>query len=136
MVEGWRKRLTHHRSRLHNSRGWTGFSNPNVNFQTLAWRRPGSALRMRDTALGAALRRLEAAVGVLEAASARALDVGRSGAEREAELALLEDDRARLAEELDSSTARTVRLETINRDVARRLDRTIETIRDVLKESE
>lgn len=90
---------------------------------------------MRNTALGAALRRLESAVGVLEAASARALDVGRSGAEREAELALLEDDRARMAEELDSSTARTVRLETINRDVARRLDKTIETIRDVLKDS-
>ena len=91
---------------------------------------------MRNTALGAALRRLEAAVGVLEAASARALDVRRTGVEREAELALLEDDRARMAEELDSSNARTMRLETINRDVARRLDRTIETIRDVLKDPE
>jgi len=91
---------------------------------------------MRDTALGAALRRLEAAVGVLEAASARVLDVRRTGAERDAELALLQDDRARMAEELDASSARTMRLETINRDVARRLDRTIETIRDVLKEPE
>ncbi len=91
---------------------------------------------MRDTALGVALRRLESAVGVLEAASARALDARRSGAEREAELALLEDDRARLAEELDSSNARTARVEATNREVARRLDRAIDTIRDVLKSSE
>jgi len=90
---------------------------------------------MRDTALGVALRRLEAAVGVLEAASARAFDARRTGAEREAELALLEDDRARLAEELDNSNARAARLESTNRDIARRLDTAIETIRDVLKNS-
>jgi hypothetical protein len=91
---------------------------------------------MRDTALGVALRRLEAAVGVLEAASARAFDARRTGAEREAELALLEDDRARLAEELDHTNARSARLESINRDVAKRLDTAIAAIRDVLKKSE
>lgn len=88
---------------------------------------------MRDTALGVALRRLESAIGVLEAASARALDARRTGAEREAELSLLEEDRVRLAEELDASNARTARIEATNRDVARRLDRAIDTIRDVLK---
>lgn len=91
---------------------------------------------MRDTALGVALRRLESAVGVLEAASTRVLDTRRTGAEREAELALLEDDRARLADELDTSNARTARLESTNREVARRLDRAIETIRDVLEKSD
>jgi hypothetical protein len=91
---------------------------------------------MRETALGVALRRLEAAVGVLEAASTRVLDSRRTGAEREAELALLEDDRARLAEELDSSNARTARLESTNREVARRLDHAIGTIRDVLHSSD
>ncbi len=91
---------------------------------------------MRDSALGAAIRRLEAAVGVLEAASARVLDSRRTGADRETEIALLADDRARLAEELDSSNARTTRLEATNRDVARRLDTAIETIRDVLKSSD
>ena len=91
---------------------------------------------MRDTALGVALRRLEAAVGVLEAASARVLDTRRTGADRETEIALLADDRARLAEELDNSNARTTRLESTNREVARRLDTAIETIRDVLNSSD
>ncbi len=91
---------------------------------------------MRDTALGVALRRLESAVGVLEAASARALDSRRTGADRETEIALLADDRARLAEELDNSNARTTRLESTNREVARRLDSAIETIRDVLNNSD
>jgi len=91
---------------------------------------------MRDTALGEALRRLESAVGVLEAASARALDSRRMGADRETEIALLADDRARLAEELDNSNARTTRLESTNREVARRLDTAIETIRDVLNNSD
>jgi hypothetical protein len=91
---------------------------------------------MRDTALGGALRRLEAAVSVLEAASARVLDSRRTGADRETEIALLADDRARLAEELDGSNARTARLESTNREVARRLDTAIETIRDVLSKSE
>ena len=87
---------------------------------------------MRDSALAAALRRLEGAVGVLEAASTRVLDARRTGAERDTEIALLGDDRARLAEELDLSNARTARLESTNRDVARRLDKAIETIKDVL----
>jgi hypothetical protein len=91
---------------------------------------------MRDSALGLALRRLESAVGVLEAASARVLDQRRTGADREAEIAMLSDDRARLAEELDHSNARTSRLESTNRDVARRLDVAIDTIRDVLNSSD
>lgn len=90
---------------------------------------------MKDSALATALRRLEAAVSVLEAASTRVLDSRRMGADREAEIALLADDRARLAEELDHSNARTVRLEATNRDVARRLDSAIEAIGDVLKSS-
>jgi len=89
---------------------------------------------MRDTALGAALRRLEAAVGVLEAASTRVLDIRRTGAERDTEIMLLSEDRARLAEELDLAASRTARLESTNRDVARRLDHAIATIRDLLKE--
>lgn len=91
---------------------------------------------MRESALGRALHRLEAAVGVLEAASARVLDQRRTGADREAEIALLSDDRARLAEELDHSNARTARLESTNRDVARRLDTAIDNIRDVLQRNE
>jgi hypothetical protein len=91
---------------------------------------------MRETALGRALHRLESAVGVLEAASARVLDQRRTGADREAEIALLSDDRARLAEQLDHSNARSSRLESTNRDVARKLDGAIDKIRDVLDRNE
>ena len=42
-------------------------------------------------------------------------------------------DRARLAGELDAAAARSRVLETTNREVARRLDHAIETIRGVLE---
>ncbi len=90
---------------------------------------------MRDTtALAAAIRRLEAAVGAVEGAATRVLAARRTGADHESEIALLSDDRARMAEELDVLNARASRLETVNRDVARRLDTAMETIRDVLSE--
>ena len=49
---------------------------------------------------------------------------------------MLTSDRARLAENLDQVQARAAKLETINRDVSRRLDTAIETIRSVLAEEE
>ena len=91
---------------------------------------------MKDSALAGALKRLEAAVGAVEAASARVLEAGKTGADRDTEIAFLSEDRARLAEELDGSNARMMRLESANRDVARRLDTAIETIRDVLNTAE
>ena len=41
-------------------------------------------------------------------------------------------DRSRLASELDAETARSRRLETANREIARRLDSAIENVRAVI----
>lgn len=82
----------------------------------------------QTTHVRAALRRLEAALVSLEAASSRV----RSAAEREAQIAVLAEDRSRLAEELDAVSARAASLESVNADVAHRLDHAMETIRAVL----
>jgi hypothetical protein len=44
----------------------------------------------------------------------------------------LAEDRAHLAEELDASNARATTLGNVNREVSRRLDQAIDTIRSVL----
>jgi hypothetical protein len=64
-----------------------------------------------------AVRRLEAALQTLE-------------------VQMLSADRAQLAESLDQVQARASKLETINRDVSRRLDSAIETIKAVLDADE
>jgi hypothetical protein len=45
----------------------------------------------------------------------------------------LGNDRARLASDLDDATARVRALETVHREIAQRIDRTIETIRGALE---
>ena len=50
-----------------------------------------------------------------------------------AEVEMLSADRARLAETLDQSQARAVKLESVNRDVSRRLANAIESIRSLLE---
>ena len=52
------------------------------------------------------------------------------------EVHMLTSDRARLAEALDQMQARAGKLDTVNRDVSRRLDKAIETIREVLAADE
>ncbi len=49
---------------------------------------------------------------------------------------LATDRLAPLAETLDRTQARATRLDLVNRDVARRLDKAIETIRTVLSDDE
>ena len=46
---------------------------------------------------------------------------------------MLGSDRAKLAAELDAQASRARRLETVNRDIARRLDAAIENVRAVLE---
>ena len=91
---------------------------------------------MKDGALGAALRRLDMAMASVEAASARVLDQRSTDADHEGEIAMLAEDRSRLANEMDEISARAARLETTNRDVARRLETAIDTIRDVLAQAD
>lgn len=88
---------------------------------------PGEA-----AAIDRALARLGAAVGLLEAAASRRIEGDRSKSSLETELALMQDDRARLAVELDSALARSNRLEGTAEELARRIDRAMGQVRAVL----
>jgi chromosome segregation ATPase len=88
---------------------------------------------MSDTdSIEIASRRLALALDALEAAAERRSETDRSEEALATQIQALGSDRARLASELDDAAARARGLETANRDVARRLDQSIETIRGVL----
>lgn len=79
-----------------------------------------------------AQRRLDAAIDALE--SAVYLRVERDGRREslEVQLQAFGSDRSRLAAELDQIRARSGDLEDANREVSRRLERAVDTIRTVL----
>ncbi|WP_426314624.1 DUF4164 family protein [Methylobacterium fujisawaense] len=79
-----------------------------------------------------ALRRLEAAINRLDAVVQRRLEVAAQPDDRDAELALMDEDRARLAAALDAASARLATVSATTGEVGHRLDRAIETVRDVL----
>ncbi len=83
-----------------------------------------------------AVRQLEAALQSLEYAVEQRLSQS-AGADGLAEqVQMLTSARAELAETLDQTEARAAKLDHINRDVARRLDSAIATIRAVLQSDE
>lgn len=82
-----------------------------------------------------ALKRLEAAMGVMEAAVARRLEAERSRADLETELQIMQDDRARLAVDLESASRRLEALEATTRDVEQRVGRATAAVRAVLEEA-
>jgi chromosome segregation ATPase len=84
--------------------------------------------------LGAALRRLAAALDRLEAACERRAKADAERGNLEEELAVLQDDRSRLAVELDGAIARSKSLELANEDIGRRLNHASGEIRSVLTE--
>jgi hypothetical protein len=85
-------------------------------------------------AIEAATRRLLAALEALEAAVERRRD-GDLNEERLVErIHQLGGDRSRLTNELDGVTAQARALEQINRDVAKRIDTVIGSVRAVLDE--
>jgi predicted nucleic acid-binding Zn-ribbon protein len=79
-----------------------------------------------------AMKRLESALGGLETAIARRLEAERRRGDLETELQLMQDDRARLAVELDGALARLTRVEAGTSDVGERVRRAIEAIEDAL----
>jgi len=83
-----------------------------------------------------ATKRLAKALDSLEAAVERRRAVDRSEAALAAQVQSLGDDRSRRAADLDAVSARAKRLETANRDVARRLDATMQSIRAVIEGSD
>jgi chromosome segregation ATPase len=79
-----------------------------------------------------ASQRLTRALDALEAAAERRREIDRGQDALITQIHTLGADRARLASELDHATARSRGLETATREVARRVDQAIETIRGVL----
>ncbi len=79
-----------------------------------------------------ALRRLDGAIGQLEAAVSRRLEIERRRGNLETELQIMQDDRARLAVELDGTTARLNSAESAARDVGERVQRAVGSIQGVL----
>ncbi len=79
-----------------------------------------------------ALRRLAAALDLLESAVDRRLEGARDVSTLEGELHKVGTDRSRLAQSLDAAEARSARLEEANKEVSRRLVATMESIREVL----
>jgi hypothetical protein len=89
---------------------------------------------MSDTgAIDAASKRLGLALDALGAAVDRRREAARAEADLADQLHAIAGDRSKLAAELDQAAARGKALEVANREVARRLDVAIETIRDVLE---
>ncbi|MGA2311695.1 MAG: DUF4164 domain-containing protein [Xanthobacteraceae bacterium] len=83
-----------------------------------------------------ASRRLMLALDALEAAVERRSETDRSEEALATQIQALGTDRARLASELDHAAARSRGLETANREVARRIAQSIETIRGMLGQDE
>lgn len=83
-----------------------------------------------------ASRRLTQALDALEAAVERRSETDRSEEALATQIQALGNDRARLASELDHAAARARGLEDANREVARRLAQSIETIRGMLAQDE
>jgi len=84
------------------------------------------------SAMDAAIRRLDAAIDILEAAVSRCVDDGRHREALETQLQAFGSDRSRLASELDRMRARSTDLEAANREVSRRLEHAANTIRSAL----
>ncbi|RFB78366.1 DUF4164 domain-containing protein [Methylovirgula sp. 4M-Z18] len=82
--------------------------------------------------LDAALKRLSAALDQLEVAAERRARDDANRADLSEELAIMQDDRSRLAVELDAALARTKSLESANQGVSDRLEKASATIRAVL----
>ncbi len=80
----------------------------------------------------AATRRLRLALDTLDAAVERRSESDRESHALSAQVHTLDNDRARLAAELDAAAARGRALETVNREVARRIDVAVESISAVL----
>jgi uncharacterized membrane protein YccC len=79
-----------------------------------------------------AVKRLALALDALDAAVERRRESDRGEAALVAQVQALGLDRTRLASTLDSETARSRRLEAVNREIAERLDVAIASIQSVL----
>jgi hypothetical protein len=88
------------------------------------------------SAIDAATRRLASALDALEAALERRREADRNQERLTVQLQALGDDRSRLAAELDAAAAHTRKVEATNREIARRLDTAMDTIRSVIESND
>ncbi|NIX77917.1 DUF4164 domain-containing protein [Microvirga terricola] len=79
-----------------------------------------------------AMKRLESALSLLEASVSRRTDADKSRGGLETELQLMQDDRARLAVELDGALTRLHRFEAATEDVSHRVRQAIGEVQSVL----
>ena len=82
-----------------------------------------------------AMKRLDMALGLLEAAVSRRREADRRRGALETELQLMQDDRARLAVELDGALTRLHRFEAATDDVGRRVRQAIGAVQTVLAQA-
>ena len=87
---------------------------------------------LQDTPIEAATKRLNAALDALADALERRRDMDRHQEALLAQLHALGNDRARLAAALDLSQSQVEEVGQVSREVMRRLDVAMGTIRDVL----
>jgi uncharacterized protein DUF4164 len=87
-------------------------------------------------ALGRSLRRLADAVDLLERAAERRMRHDDARASAEEEYALMQDDRSRLAVELDAALDRSRALEAANAEAGARLARAAQTIGAIIERME
>jgi hypothetical protein len=88
------------------------------------------------SAIEAASKRLALALDALAAAVERRRKADRGEETLAAQLHALGSDRSRLAAELDAAVARARALESVNREIATRLDAATRAIHSVLAKSE
>jgi uncharacterized membrane protein YccC len=89
-----------------------------------------------QSAIDMAVKRLALALDALDAAVERRREADRNEEGLVAQVQALGLDRTRLADTLDSETARSRKLESTNREIAQRLDAAIVSIQSVLDTNE
>jgi hypothetical protein len=90
---------------------------------------------MMAPTLDEAMKRLDMALGLLEASVSRRREADRRRGGLETELQLMQDDRARLAVELDGALTRLHRFEAATDDVSRRVRQAIGAVETVLAQA-
>jgi len=85
-------------------------------------------------AITQALAQLRQAVTTLESVVARRAEDDRTLDLMKKELALMQDERAKLAGDLDSALAKATRLDAVTGELARRVERATTTVREVLSD--
>jgi hypothetical protein len=86
-----------------------------------------------QTELDSVTRRLTQALDMLDAAVERRIEIDRSRAILTEQVRALDADRSKLASDLDVQLAKVRSLESANREIGRRLDAAMESIRLVLE---